>query len=265
MQKFLILTDALAYIEANLESPLEQERIAQACFASLSALQKVFRYALRISVKAYIDRRRLTQAAKRLLESRETITDIALRYQYQSPEVFTRAFRRLWGISPSAFRRERRFAGLYPRVEDIIIGGDGMTRNRVDISELYDALREMAGTYVLCFDIVNFIAVNEISHEAGDIAILEILGRIEREAPDTMLLFRIGGDEFALATGLSDAAAAEEVAARVLARNGEAFDYQGRGIPLSLRAGCVRMEQKLKYDELFGALHGAIECARRNQ
>ncbi len=119
MSKFCILADALAYIEANLEEPLEQEEIARACFCSLSTLQKVFRYALRLGVKDYVDRRRLTQAARALLTGDARVVDVALRYQYQSPEVFTRAFRRLWGTSPSAFRREWRFSGLFPKIDGI--------------------------------------------------------------------------------------------------------------------------------------------------
>lgn len=54
-----------------------------------------------------------------------------------------------------------------------------------------------------------------LGREAGDRVILECLHRIDRECADGMLMFRIGGDEFAMLTGLSDRAAAEALGAQV--------------------------------------------------
>ena len=61
----------------------------------------------------------------------------------------------------------------------------------------------------MCFDIQNLIEINGISLKAGDRAILEAVERIDVAATDEMLLLRIGGDEFALITGLYDLAEAE--------------------------------------------------------
>ncbi len=265
MEKFLMLTEALDYIEENLENQLSQEDIAKACFVSLSSLQKVFRYALRMSVGSYIERRRITQAARALLAGKESVTDIALRFQYQSPEVFSRAFQRVFHLSPSAFRRTRRFANLFPRVSEIYqVEDETMARRKVDVSELYEVLRAMRDTVVLCFDIQGLMPINDISHEAGDIAILTAIRRIEEAMGEEMLLFRIGGDEFALATGLSDPAAADAVKARVLARNGETFAWAGQEIPLSLYAAslCISADS-LRYNELFGAMHTAIKDSKQ--
>ncbi len=258
MLRFYCLTEALAFIEGNLENPLLPEQIAEGCYCSLSTLQKTFRYALRMGVMDYVARRRLTMAAKDLLSGRERVVDIAYRYQYQSPEVFVRAFRRLWGDAPTAFRRKWKFSGLFPRVEGIIEGGDGMTRKKVDISELYDVLRGMDGTYVLCFDIVGLTPMNDIDSEVGDLAIVESLRRIDAAADDAMLLFRIGGDEFALVTGLSDPARTEAAARRVLDQNGQAIRWNRREIPLSLRACGVRIRtDALRYADLYQTLDSA--------
>ncbi len=263
MRKFIALLEALRFIEDNLTEPVTQEAIARSCFCSVSALQKVFRYALHTGVMDYVDRRRVTMAAKALLSSGERVLDVALRFQYRSPEVFARAFRRRWGVTPTAFRREWRFSGLFPRVTDMEEGRNDMPRRKVDISELYEALRDMRGCYVLCFDIVGMTEINGIGDKAGDLAIVECLRRIDREADDNMLLLRIGGDEFALMTGLSEASGAEALARRVLMKNGGGIECNGQKIPVSMRVGGMRVSGTcLKYDELFAALHETIQEAR---
>ena len=64
-------------------------------------------------------------------------------------------------------------------------------------------------SYVVCFDINGLVAINDISTRAGDLAILEALTRVDSVATDDMLVLRIGGDEFALVTGLTGRAAAQ--------------------------------------------------------
>jgi len=93
------LTEALEYIENNLCDEISQEDIANACYCSLSSLQKLFRYVFHVSIKEYVSKRRLTYAAKELINTDNSIIDIALRYQYNSHEVFTRAFTKVWGIT----------------------------------------------------------------------------------------------------------------------------------------------------------------------
>lgn len=134
-----------------------------------------------------------------------------------------------------------------------------MTRRKVDISELYEVLRGMRDTVVLCFDIKELMPINDISREAGDMAIVESLRRIDLAAGDDMLLFRIGGDEFALVTGYADREAALAVGEKVLQRNGERIVYNGREIPLHLHMADVRIEGgNLRYAELFDTLQRRV-------
>ncbi len=258
MANFGVLADALAYIELNLCSPLDAEGIAQTVHVSLSSVQKLFRRALQVSVKTYIDRRRLTLAARDLQEGKLSVIEIAMKYQYNSPEVFSRAFCRLWGAPPTVYRRQWRFAGLYPRREIDAEGERFMASKRVDLGELYDELLKKRGSYVLCFDICGLMAINQISRALGDVAILAGLERIERAASDDMLLFRVGGDEFALVTGLMDAEAVRAVGERVIAENGDQIQCQEHRQPLSIWASAVRLDAgRLRYAELFEKLHRA--------
>ena len=267
MRNFFLLEAAVNFIEEHLCDPITGEDVAKACFSSLSGLQKLFRYALYHSLQEYIAKRRLTNAARDLYRSNGTVTEIAMRYRYNSPEVFARAFKRLWDVTPSAYKETWRFSGLFPRIEYRFCEGDDpeMARKKVDLSEAYEMFRQMQGTCIVCFDMIGLHPINEqISREAGDKAILEMARRIDSTATDDMLVLRIGGDEFALVTGMTEMDEAEEAMRKVLAFNGQPILWNGREIPLSLRAGIARIPTgDLRYNELFVQMHQSISLSRK--
>ncbi|MBQ8906223.1 MAG: helix-turn-helix domain-containing protein [Ruminococcus sp.] len=274
MKSFYVLEDALRFIEENLENDFTQNDVADACYISLSGLQKLFRFALHFSVGEYIVKRRMTCAAKALCETDASVTEIAFRYGYNSPEVFTRAFTRVWHVKPSEFRKTRRhFFGIcppvYPPQEN---GGTVHMRNRFDISELYDYLQSNKGTYALGFDIRNLHPINtEIGREAGDLAIVEAMSRIDAACGDGMIALRLGGDEFVLVTTLSDPAAAKELLDGVLEKNGNPVVYQGQEIPISLH-GCLfeitaayEGGTAINYQHLMNKFNTEMDDARRRE
>jgi len=265
MRNFAVLTAALEIVEQRLTEPMTAADLARSCYSSCSGLGKLFSDAFHCSIGGYITKRRLSRASHELIAGERSVTEIALEYQYGSPEAFSRAFRRFWGISPSKFRRTRRFAELYPkfRVENEN-GGIDMPRKSVDISELYDELKRRSGAYVLSIDVIHFAQINaDYGYAAGDAAIAEVFARLDRETGADMLLFRIGGDEFAIVTSYDSAADAEALARRIVAKNGEAFGCNDCEIPLSLRVGISRMhEGSMNYQIALSVLYEAIDEAR---
>lgn len=269
MKNFCIFADAVNYIEDNLCDDISQEDIAAACFCSLSTLQKVWRYCTHTSVKEYITKRRLTRCAEDIAHTDMTLTDIAMKYRYNSPEVFTRAFQRLWGVSPSKFKTQWNSTGIFPRIipdENTFKGGIFMGR-RVDISELYNELRPTdRDNWVLCFDIVHFDEVNRnIGRDAGDVVIREAFHRVDAAAGDSMAAFRIGGDEFAIVTGTDDKAAAEQTAQKVIELNEQPVDFNGRKIPLTMLVGALKLSASIhnvRFCELFDSMQNAISETR---
>ena len=113
MKNFFILTDAINYIEDNICEKINSQMVADYCYVSLSSLQKLFRLALHKSVKEYISKRRMSLAAKDLLDTDMSIIEVAYKYRYSSPEVFCRAFRRIWHETPSNYRKKWRFSDLF--------------------------------------------------------------------------------------------------------------------------------------------------------
>lgn len=268
MKNFYVLTDALEYIEKNICEDFCSQEVADYCGVSLSSLQKLFRLALQKSVKDYVQRRRICLAARDILCTKMKMIDIAYKYQFGSPESFARAFKKVWNESPTSYRTSWKFSGIWPKLDYHYQEGvdEEMAAKRVDISEAYDEIVKMRGSYVICFDIVGLIPINDISREAGDIAIVESLKRIDRVAGDDMILLRIGGDEFALITGSVDRSYVEELQGKVLEHNGETFPWKDREVSLSLRAGLLQVPmENLKYDEFFSGMHQAIENSRRKR
>lgn len=268
MKNFFILTDAINYIEENICEKINSQKVADYCFVSLSSLQKLFRLALHKSIKEYISKRRISLAAKDLLETDLSITEIAYKYQYSSPEVFCRAFKRVWQEAPSNYKKNWRFSDIFPKLDyQFEAGGDEeMARKKVDIADAYETFKNMKGTYVICFDIVGLMQINEIAREAGDLFIVEAARRIDEVRTDDMLMFRIGGDEFALVTALTSLEETEKLANKVLEKNGNIVTYKDRQIPLSLRAGFTKIpEQTLRYSEFFTNMHQSIEVSKKQE
>ena len=264
VRNIAVLAAALEMVELRLCEPMNAGDLAAACFVSYSGLQKLFGYAFGCSVSEYIMKRRLSRASRALLLGGRVV-DVALDYQYVSAEAFSRAFRRFWGVSPSEFRRTRRFTELHPKFE--LAGGFDMTgRKPLDVSELYDELKRLGGTYALSIDIINFMWVNDtFGYAVGDGVIAAAFARIERELDGRMLLFRIGGDEFAVVTALAGVAEAEALAWKIIAHNGVVVRVLGQDIPLSLRVGVSRIpDGALSYRKALDVLNKSIAQARNN-
>lgn len=264
MNKLALLELALGYMEDNLSNDIKTDDVAKACYCSKSTLEKLFRSINNMTVHDYLLRRRVVTGAKLLWQNQEiSILEVALAVGYSSNEAFCRAFKQVWNCKPSEFRKEKRYMELFPRFYVPFEQGDDCmkTRKQVDISELYDLIQERRQCYCVCCDINHMIAINEISIKAGDLAILETIKRMQDASEAEDVVFRIGGDEFAILTQSEDAAYAEEIAKKILSHNGETYDAYGQQIPLTLYASVTRFNGKsIKYHELFSQLHQTIEA-----
>ncbi|MGN1148883.1 MAG: helix-turn-helix domain-containing protein [Lachnospiraceae bacterium] len=263
MSNMELFASALEYIENHLDDDIKTEDVAGACYCAKSTLEKLFRCVNNISVREYLVRRRMMKAARRIVEEPQTgILDIALEYGYSTNEAFTRAFKQVWNCTPSEFRHNTRFSELFPRLYKPLECGDEYMRERrnVDISELYDLFVQRKNCYFVCCDIRQLVPINQISRKAGDLAILESMQRMNAAAGEADIVFRIGGDEFALLTDSADESYAQAVADKIREQNGQTFSYEGQEIPLSLHIGIAKFENSpIKYNELFTELHTAIK------
>lgn len=106
MEWMAVIGNSIQYIEAHITEPLTIEKIARAVNVSPFYFQKGFALLCGFTVSEYIRNRRLALAGNDLAATDEKVIDIALKYGYDSPDSFTRAFTRFHGVTPTAARRD---------------------------------------------------------------------------------------------------------------------------------------------------------------
>ena len=99
------LNYALNYIEEHLKENIDYEEVAKIACCSTYHFQRMFSYMADVPLSEYIRRRRMTMAAVDLQDGEERIIDVALKYGYDSPTAFNRAFQSVHGIAPSQAKK----------------------------------------------------------------------------------------------------------------------------------------------------------------
>ncbi|MBP3667282.1 MAG: helix-turn-helix domain-containing protein, partial [Clostridia bacterium] len=89
---------AIDYIEAHLTEEIDYERVAAESFSSSYHFQRVFSILCGYTLGEYIRLRRLTLAGAELAGGGVRVIDIAMKYGYDSPDSFAKAFQRFHGI-----------------------------------------------------------------------------------------------------------------------------------------------------------------------
>ena len=113
-----LMAKALDFIEDNLKQAITVADMAEAVSFSLYHFCRTFNRVTHHTPYDYLMRRRLSEAAQDLLRSERKIIDIALDHQFNNPETFSRAFKRMFGIQPVQLRKGGRINSrqLMPRL-----------------------------------------------------------------------------------------------------------------------------------------------------
>ena len=109
------MNDAIHYIEAHIEEKIDFSDAARRACCSLSRFQRMFAFATDITVAEYVRCRRMSLSAYELVKSDIKVVDLALKYGYESPEAFTRAFQAFHGMPPTSVRKLGVYTS-YPRI-----------------------------------------------------------------------------------------------------------------------------------------------------
>ena len=114
---------SIEYMESHLQDDVRVQDVAAQVNLSPFFLQRGFSQATGFGVTEYIRNRRLYQAALELRGTEEKVIDVALRYGYETPESFTKAFSRFHGATPSQVRRGAPVRSFLPLTITISIQG----------------------------------------------------------------------------------------------------------------------------------------------
>ncbi len=147
------LLRGVEFIEGHLDQALSLERVAREAAVSSYHFHRLFRAWAGIPVMEYARSRRLTLAAEQLIRSELRILEISQDAGFESQEAFTRAFRRMYGTSPAAYRRNgvhrasKSVQRLGPEVLNLIKKGNVMEPKQIrrgrfwvaGLAEVYDS------------------------------------------------------------------------------------------------------------------------------
>ena len=106
MDWFIGLQKAIDYIENNLTDTIDYEKVAAQSFSSSYHFQRVFSILCGFTIGEYIRNRRLSLVGTELATSDAKVIDVALKYGYESPDSFAKAFQKFHGILPSQARND---------------------------------------------------------------------------------------------------------------------------------------------------------------
>lgn len=123
------IQEVVTYIENHLEEKLSLDSISKEVNYSKYHLSRMFMNIVGITVHNYIQRRRLTEAARLLIFTDKPIMEIALFAGYETQQSFTIGFKALFRCSPQAFRKKRDF---YPfQLEFVVDGQEKLRGDRI--------------------------------------------------------------------------------------------------------------------------------------
>jgi transcriptional regulator GlxA family with amidase domain len=103
-QTSALVKRTVAYFHQNYGSAFSRLQMAEAIGVSEDYLSRIFRQEMNISPWEYLNRYRILKAKELLRSTNDAVKKVALRVGFTSPAYFSRVFRNVTGVSPSAYR-----------------------------------------------------------------------------------------------------------------------------------------------------------------
>lgn len=97
--------ESLKYIEDNLTDSITLDDLSRQAYFSPYYYHRLFQSVVGEPLMEYVRRKRLLHASDDLLYTDNNIVNIAFQYQFKSQDVFSRAFKRLFGVTPNEYRK----------------------------------------------------------------------------------------------------------------------------------------------------------------
>ena len=98
------INNVIDHIEESIAEQLTLQSVSQQFYLSEFHFSRLFKMVTGTSVKQYILGRKLALAAEKLKDSQNTITDVAYELGFEYPEVFSRDFKKWFGMAPAVYR-----------------------------------------------------------------------------------------------------------------------------------------------------------------
>ena len=131
---------AIDYVEENITEEIDMEEVAKRAYSSSFHFQRVFGILCGFSLGDYIRMRRLSLAGEELSRGNGKIIDIAMKYGYDTPESFSRAFTRFHGIAPSEAKRSGKVKIFTPLSVKLTLTGGSKMDYRIEKRDAFQVV-----------------------------------------------------------------------------------------------------------------------------
>ena len=126
------INDAIEYMEKNLTGNITLADISESVNLSAFHFQRAFTLLTGMTPAEYLRKRRLSQAGSELIKGEEKVIDVALKYGYDTPESFTKAFTRFHGVSPTQAKKGETIQFMSRYTVRITIEGGSIMEYRIE-------------------------------------------------------------------------------------------------------------------------------------
>lgn len=179
-----LINNSIDYIENNINSNFDLEKLAYRFNISLAHYNRIFKFITGFSLKKYISFTKLTASLEEIKNSNESIINIAMNFGYDYPEVFSRAFKKQFGLSPLEYRKSSKeintnkpeiinkeivningvlsLKGKYTYIDDINLTGISINTN-INTPGFFDKLQEIHNSLEAskCYHVISCLGDGE--------------------------------------------------------------------------------------------------------
>lgn len=174
------MNQALATIEEALADEIDFKQVERVALCSEYHFRRMFSFLAGVTLSEYIRRRRLTLAAFELAHGHVRVIDVALKYGYNSPDSFTRAFQSFHGVTPTEARNTGQSLKAYPRMTfQLTIKGGSEMNYRIVEKEAFGLVGIMKRVPLIYEGVNPAIASMWQSLDEGTIKTLKALSNVE--------------------------------------------------------------------------------------
>lgn len=126
---FLVICSVIIYVENRLKTDISYKELEKEVGFSIAHIRDVFVKKTEKSLSRYILERKISNAAFDISHTKENLLTIAEKYNFKNPDTFTRAFRRITGLTPTTFRKNKITVGRIKLCAGVY--GVGFTANEI--------------------------------------------------------------------------------------------------------------------------------------
>ena len=131
MDCFLVMCSVIIYIENRLKTGISYKELEREAGYSIAHIRDVFVKKTKKSLSRYILERKILNAAFEISHTKENLLIIAEKYGFKNPDTFTRAFKRITGLTPSELKKKKITVGRIKLCAGVY--GVGFTADQIQI------------------------------------------------------------------------------------------------------------------------------------